>query len=266
MRRIALVITVLLVGLVAVVAFTRSPDVHEAALLPISVTATVPGLAEQSADQGPPADAIPAEEPAQTADAVTVRDDASTANTPAHDDAQGKSCKDELKALGVKFEVLEPISEENGCGAERPLKVSALGIELKPAVTTQCEVARALAVWTRDVLVPSARLHLKATPNAISTGDSYQCRSRRGGGEVKISEHAHANAVDISGIAFSDHETVTVMDRTASADAARDFQAAIRGGACAYFTTVLGPGANGAHADHLHFDLIQRRNGYRICG
>lgn len=255
MKRIGLLITVLLVGLVAVVAFTRSPEVHEAALAPISATASAP------------AEAAPAAEPTllATADAEPMRDDASTATTPAHDEAQALSCEEELKALGVTFEVLAPISDENGCGAERPLKVSSVGIELKPAVTTRCEMARALAVWSRDVMVPSARLHLKATPTAMTTGDSYQCRSRRGGDEVKVSEHAHANALDISGITFSDHETVPIMDRPGSADDARAFQAAIRGGACAYFTTVLGPGTNGAHADHLHVDLIQRRNGYRIC-
>lgn len=259
MKQIALVITVLLVGLVAMVAFSRSPEVHEAALAPISLTASAPAEAAQSTEPTPPA------EPPLTAEAEPVMDDASTATTPAHDKAQSLGCEEELKALGVKFEVLEPITGDDGCGAERPLKVSSVGVELKPAVTTKCEVAKALAIWTKDVMVPSAKLHLKATPNAMSTGDSYQCRARRGDGEFKVSEHAHANAVDISGFAFTDHETVAVMDRTASADAASAFQAAIRGGACAYFTTVLGPGTNAAHSDHLHFDLIERRNGYRIC-
>ena len=253
MKQIALVITVLSVGLVAVVAFTRSPEVREAALAPISVTATAPVEAVQSAEPTPPADS------------ESGVDDASAATTPVYDEAQSLGCEDELKALGVTFEVLEPIVGEDGCGAERPLEVSSVGIELKPAVTTRCEVAKALAVWTKDVMMPSAKLHLNATPNAISTGISYQCRARRGADQVKVSEHAHANAVDISGIAFSDHDTVAIMDRPGSADDARAFQAAIRGGACAYFTTVVGPGTNTAHSDHLHVDMLQRRNGYRIC-
>ncbi len=253
MKQIAFVITVLLVGLVAVVAFTRSPKVHEAALAPISVTATAPAEAAPPAEPAPPADA----EPGAAA--------ATAAITPVYDEAQSLGCEEELKALGVTFEVLEPIAGRNGCGAERPLKVSSVGIDLRPAVTTNCEVAKALAVWTKDVMMPSAKLHLNATPNAISTGISYQCRARRGADQVKVSEHAHANAVDISGIAFSDHDTVAIMDRPGSADDARAFQAAIRGGACAYFTTVVGPGTNTAHSDHLHVDMLQRRNGYRIC-
>jgi len=35
--------------------------------------------------------------------------------------------------------------------------------------------------------------------------------------------------------------------------------------ACARFSTVLGPGSDGYHEDHIHLDLMERRNNYRIC-
>jgi len=35
--------------------------------------------------------------------------------------------------------------------------------------------------------------------------------------------------------------------------------------ACARFTTVLGPGSDGYHEDHIHVDLMERHSGYRIC-
>jgi hypothetical protein len=256
-RPLSIGISVLMLGAVAIVAFSDSPKVQEAALAPISV-----GVATSAASPQP----APVDQAAQSLPASVMHDDALPAVPPAYDEAQARSCEDELKGLGVQFEPLEPIRSEAACGAERPLKVSSVaGLELKPAITTRCEPARALAVWTRDVLIPSAKLHLKAKPDALTTGDSYQCRTRRGDGEFKVSEHAYANAIDISGVTFADHAAVPVMDRSGSADDAGPFQAAIRGGACAYFTTVLGPGANSAHADHLHFDMIQRKNGYRIC-
>ena len=34
---------------------------------------------------------------------------------------------------------------------------------------------------------------------------------------------------------------------------------------CARFSTVLGPGSDGYHEDHIHLDLMERRNNYRIC-
>jgi len=29
--------------------------------------------------------------------------------------------------------------------------------------------------------------------------------------------------------------------------------------------TVLGPGSDGYHEEHIHLDLAERHNGYRIC-
>ena len=34
---------------------------------------------------------------------------------------------------------------------------------------------------------------------------------------------------------------------------------------CARFSTVLGPGSDWYHEDHIHLDLMERRNNYRIC-
>jgi len=44
-----------------------------------------------------------------------------------------------------------------------------------------------------------------------------------------------------------------------------DFRNALRTSACARFTTVLGPGSDGYHNGHVHLDLAERHNGYRIC-
>jgi hypothetical protein len=45
----------------------------------------------------------------------------------------------------------------------------------------------------------------------------------------------------------------------------RGFLNKVRAEACGYFTTVLGPGYNRAHANHFHFDLMKRKNGYVAC-
>jgi hypothetical protein len=177
--------------------------------------------------------------------------------------ADDGDCERRLSEMGAVFEPVEPIAEGE-CGAPRPLKVSAAGLPLSPAIVTRCEVALALATWTRHVLIPSAELHLGRAPSGLSMGDSYLCRDRRGDGSTKMSEHAFANAVDVMAVQFGE-ESVSVQPRAGTADAARAFQAAVRGGACAYFTTVLGPGADAAHDDHLHLDLIQRDSGYRMC-
>jgi len=34
---------------------------------------------------------------------------------------------------------------------------------------------------------------------------------------------------------------------------------------CTRFSTVLGPGSDGYHEDHIHLDLAERRGNYKIC-
>ena len=45
----------------------------------------------------------------------------------------------------------------------------------------------------------------------------------------------------------------------------KDWRDAIRRRACARFSTVLGPGSDGYHEEHIHLDLAERRNSYKIC-
>ena len=45
----------------------------------------------------------------------------------------------------------------------------------------------------------------------------------------------------------------------------RDFRDRMRKSACARFSTVLGPGSDGYHENHVHVDLAQRSHGHRMC-
>lgn len=194
--------------------------------------------------------------------------DVSKIRRPAFDPEVARTCERNLLTLRVQFEVLDPLEEDDDpvCGHPRPLKVRSIdGVKLQPAPTMRCEVAVATALWMTNVVVPSAKLHLDAKPTVLGTTGSYQCRKRRSASTDRYSEHAFANALDIAGLSFARRDRIRIEERRNSADASRAFQAAIRGGACGYFTTVIGPMTNQAHADHLHLDLAERRGGYRLC-
>ena len=45
----------------------------------------------------------------------------------------------------------------------------------------------------------------------------------------------------------------------------RELRETVLHSVCARFTTVLGPGSDWYHEDHIHLDLMERRNNYRIC-
>ena len=183
---------------------------------------------------------------------------------PSADEA---ACRRRLADLGVIFTPVEPIEPDGACHVRAPISVTSLGagIALTPAAILNCRTTEALALWAQDVMAPAARTYLGAMPTEIRHASTYACRSRNNQAGARLSEHANANAVDIGSIAFAGREPIDVRARGASEAGLRDFQRTIRAGACSFFTTVLGPGSDAAHADHYHFDMAERRGGYRLC-
>ena len=139
------------------------------------------------------------------------------------------------------------------------------GVMLTGTPVMRCETARALAVWMRDFVQPAAR-RLPGAPRvaALEPGTTYDCRPRVGNAEARLSEHAFGNAYDIAAFAFDDGSRI-VVGETEEGSPQAAFLGAVRWVACMDFGTVLGPGSNAAHEDHLHLDVKRRKGGYRVC-
>lgn len=219
------------------------------------------GAAEASGEAGA--------EPAPPPDPDYEPDEAGSPVAPPDagpEDGELAVCEAALDALGARYERAEPLTGEGACGAPEPVTLSAVGgVELRPPVTVRCPVAEGLALWIQRVAAPMADLYLQSSLRAVLIGTGYQCRRRRGDDTAKYSEHAFANGVDVMGVVFEDGTPMPIQPREQTAEPERSYQAAIRGGACAFFSTVLGPMTNASHADHLHMDMAQRRGGYRLC-
>lgn len=188
----------------------------------------------------------------------------------AESDADFAACTAALAALGARFETTPPVTDpaEPDCGIARPLVVSEIvpGVALRPQAVLRCETALALAGWTRDFVVPAARrLPGRGALTRIDHGTAYLCRPRNGVSGAVLSEHAFGNAVDIAGFGFERGTALAVTARAGEGSLEEAFQAAVRKAACLSFTTVLGPGTDEAHADHLHLDVKARGGGFRLC-
>ncbi len=166
---------------------------------------------------------------------------------------------------------LRPMGEVDGpgaCGADRPFKVYAVGkaqtIPLNEATSLNCPMVAAVDDWVERVVQPEAEAKLGQPVVGIEHMGSYSCRNIAG--NRQMSEHAYMNALDVSGFRLADGRTVRVKTGWRSADASEaNFLRAVGGEACQDFTTVLGPGANAAHQDHLHLDLARHSKGRRVC-
>ncbi len=187
---------------------------------------------------------------------------------PKADEAALVQCEAELRKLGTVFKREEPLHGESGCGIEAPYNIEQIvrDVALSPASQMRCETALELARWTDTVVVPAAEaMPDKITLTRINHGSTYVCRRRNSASAGKMSEHAIGNAVDVMSFEFKGHDPILVSPRAGDGTVEEAFQRAVRGGACLHFTTVLGPGTNASHSNHLHLDVIKRKRGYRLC-
>lgn len=180
------------------------------------------------------------------------------------------ACTAALAELGAVFEPISPISEpkDADCGIARPLLVAEIapGVALRPESRMRCETALATARWMTRIVAPAAALWGKrGEVVGLEHGSTYVCRRRNNLASGKLSHHAFGNAIDIMAFRFSDGPDLRVEPREREGSYAEAFQRAVRAGACLTFTTVLGPGSDAAHADHLHLDIAKRRGGWRLC-
>jgi hypothetical protein len=176
----------------------------------------------------------------------------------------------ELLASG--FAVVElnaSISGRSGdalCGDLAPVRMTAIKlpgggqVELRPAAIARCGMALEFARWVREDLAPSVN-KLDAALQRIEIAASYSCRPRNNVSGARLSEHGLANAIDVGALLLDDGRRIAIDDPRAPLD----LFGAMRHAACARFTTVLGPGADASHANHVHLDLARRRGGYRLC-
>jgi hypothetical protein len=133
-------------------------------------------------------------------------------------------------------------------------------VTLSPPATLRCGTAEGFAQFIRDDLAPAA-VEFAAPLAALSGIGSFECRKRNGDASGKLSEHAKGNAIDIGTIRLRNGTLINLTDPRTS----KSFREKIRALACSRFTTVLGPGSDSSHNEHIHLDTLERPRGYRIC-
>ena len=132
-------------------------------------------------------------------------------------------------------------------------------VEISPPAVLRCSMAEAIVDWVRDDLDQLAAFNLGSRLRAVRNFASYHCRSRNNIIGAIMSEHGRANALDIRAVTLVNGKTVEPTDPHVS----RDFREGWKNSVCARFSTVLGPGSDGYHENHVHVDLMERRSGYR---
>lgn len=157
----------------------------------------------------------------------------------------------QLPALG-------PMRGPMTTGAIQPATVT-------PAATLSCPIVSALDKWVSEGVQPAAMRWFGAPVTEIRQISAYSCRQMNGAGGHGVSEHAFGNALDIAGFTLADGRKVTVKNGWRGTPEEQGFLHDVQLFACDTFSTVLAPGYNAAHYDHIHVDLMRRKSGRRPC-
>jgi hypothetical protein len=158
---------------------------------------------------------------------------------------------------------------EGDCGMDYPLQVAAFvdgQTTLDPLATLGCPLTEALDTWLRESVQPAAMAHIGSPVVEIRQLSAYACRKRNNFG-LGYSEHAFGNALDIGGFTFASGRRITIAKNWRGPPDAQAFFREIYATACQRFTTVIGPGSNIMHYNHIHVDLaeVAPDNSPRMC-
>ncbi|MCA1475989.1 MULTISPECIES: extensin family protein [unclassified Bradyrhizobium] len=144
--------------------------------------------------------------------------------------------------------------------------VTSVGpVAIKPTATLACPIVSELDRWLADTVQPSAMRWFGVRVAEIKQISAYSCRGMNGNSRAHISEHAFGNALDISAFVLADGRRITIKDGWRGMPEEQGFLRDVQAGACAHFTTVLAPGSNVFHYDHIHVDLMRRASRRLIC-
>ena len=167
---------------------------------------------------------------------------------------EGQACLSALATDGGSYSSLPDIEETPRCHIRDRVRVTEVaGIALSP-VETRCQTALRLALWVRHGVEPSAREVFGIGGARLHHLSSYNCRPIRtaSGAGSRMSSHATADAIDITGVTLADGRRIDLNDDWNGDNASARFLRLIRDHACDWFDTVLGPDFNDLHAGHFH--------------
>ncbi|HWL03449.1 MAG TPA: extensin family protein [Xanthobacteraceae bacterium] len=217
---------------------------------------TMPAPAEGPAPLSlrPPAPSAAAPSDGEIAEASAPYDYRAPYRTP----AEGAGGRVDPRAFDPAPARLGPASAPQYTGALLPTRV-------QPAATLACPMVSALDQWLATVVQPAALKWFGQQVVEIRQISSYSCRGMNGQPGARISEHAFGNALDVASFAFADGRKVTVKGGWRGLPEEQGFLRDVQGGACAQFATVLAPGSNVFHYDHIHVDLMRRNSGRAAC-
>ncbi|MFN4283549.1 MAG: extensin family protein [Alphaproteobacteria bacterium] len=175
-------------------------------------------------------------------------------------------CLATLETTPLRFTPQADRNLDLECSFRNVVRVNGSSVPYSSSFVATCPLAMAIALFERHALQPAAEAAFGQPVAGVTHLGTYACRNVYGRESGRRSQHATANAIDLSAFRLKDGKTINLRRDWADAgsggdDAEAGFLRDLRDRACRIFPTVLGPDYNAAHADHFHLDM----GGFSIC-
>ena len=164
-----------------------------------------------------------------------------------------KQCIGKLDRIVARYALLEDRDFGRGCTAVGAVQLRDIGTPVSGITAMTCPLGLAFTLWVQTDLQIPAMGEFNSPIAKVETMGTYACRPIAGTG--RLSEHASANAVDVSAFVLANGRRISVRDGWNGDEGERRFLRSIRAAACRRFNTVLSPDYNADHYDHMHFDM-----------
>ena len=168
-------------------------------------------------------------------------------------DSDGSSCAAALGQANLNNILLPKTDESRSCHLADTVMLNHFSSANLKSEQTRCNIAARLYLWERFIVQPAALAHFGLRVKEITHFGSYNCRTIHNSSHM--SEHATANAFDISGFVLKNGKAVTVKRAWAAGGEEQAFLHDVRNGLCQFFNLTLSPDYNADHADHFHVDM-----------
>ncbi|MEG3079125.1 extensin family protein [Halomonas sp. 5021] len=161
----------------------------------------------------------------------------------------------------LHYSPLADYTPVDSCPLENVVRLEASSVAFNQSFVASCPLALAWVMFERHALQPSAETLLGTRVRQVDHVGSFACRNVYGRESGRRSEHATAEALDVTGFHLANGERITLLEDWGNDGPAGAFLRDIRDDACDFFGNTLGPDYNAAHADHFHFGM----RGFRLC-
>ena len=169
------------------------------------------------------------------------------------DAAALKICIGKLDRVVARYALLEDRTFSGGCSALGAVQLRDIGTPITGITAMTCPLALAFTQWVQSDLQVPAMGEFGSAVVKVETMGTYACRPIAG--TQRLSEHASANAVDVSAFVLADGRRISVLSGWNGDEREARFLTSVRASACRRFNTVLSPDYNADHSDHMHFDM-----------